>query len=270
MNHLFDLSLLRRNHARYRPAHGFLFDWAASQLAERLGDIRRDFPLALQIGPRGPDIRANGIGKWIRDIAFHEDLFPFAPHSLDLILSNLTLHSINDLPGALIQIRRALRPDGLFLAAMLGGETLYELRQVLYEAETMMKGGLSPRIHPFADKQQMGALMQRAGFALPVVDSDILSVTYPHLAALLQDLRYMGEGNAIAARNKTYPGRDFFRQVEAIYKSKHSDAEGRLLARFEIIFLIGWAPHENQQKPLRPGSAQHRLADALSTQEKKL
>lgn len=271
---LFDRMLLRRKRRRAQKnfsAHDFLFQWAAKQLQDRLSDVTRNFPHALQIGARAA-LAHDKIGVLTRmdliqnpgcDLLADEEFLPFAAGAFDLILSPLSLHSVNDLPGALIQIRRALKPDGLFLAALFGGETLHELRAALTETELTHKNGASPRVFPFADKQQMGALMQRAGFALPVVDSDILSVTYKEMAGLLADIRGMGEGNIIAARNKAYAGKDFFEKAAKAYHNLWSEKDGRIPASFEIIFLTGWAPHESQQKPLCPGSAKHSLAEAL-------
>jgi hypothetical protein len=160
-----------------------------------------------------------------------------------------------------------LKPDGLFLAAMIGGETLFNVRDALTRAEMEITGGLSPRIAPFADKQQMGALMQRAGFALPVVDSDFITATYESLFHLMHDLRAMGEGNAVLERQKTFTRKSIFLRAQEIYAQSFADLDGRLPVQFEIIFMIGWAPHASQQKPLRPGSAQNRLAEALNTIE---
>mgnify|MGYP003638206561 FL=1 len=196
-----------------------------------------------------------------------EEFLPIAPQSMDLILSNLNLHTVNDLPGALLQIRNALKADGLFMAAMLGGETLHELRKILTDIELNTSGGISPRIAPFADKQQMGDLLQRAGFALPVVDSDIITVTYDNVFKLFHDLRGMGENNSIAERNKQFVSKDFFMRTAQAYHDQFAQSDGRIVASFEIIFLLGWSPHESQQKPLRPGSAEHRLADLLGATE---
>ncbi|MGQ0528144.1 MAG: methyltransferase domain-containing protein [Alphaproteobacteria bacterium] len=287
---IFDRLLLRKIRSR-RAADlknaAFLIDWAAKTLAERLSDIKREFQCTLVTGCR---INKNILNN-LNDIetiistdiscellAAHTgprvqadpELMPFANHSLDLVFSVLDLHSINDLPGALIQIRRALKPDGLFLAAMFGGETLFELRDSLTRAEIELKGGASPRVFPFADKQQMGALMQRAGFALPVIDSEILTVTYGDMMKLLADLRHMSEGNIIRGRDKKFTGKRYFTAAEKYYREHFTDKDGRLTASFEIIFLIGWAPHESQPKPLKPGSAQNKLADALATGEFKL
>ena len=285
---IFERERIRRNRNRAAPhlaSHGFLFDWAGTQIADRLHDIKKDFPLALLGGLRGGETFSNrliGTGKIktligmdvadllttaTKNFCADEEFLPLADQSLDLFINMMGLHSTNDLPGTLIQIRRALKPDGLFLAAMLGGESLRELRQSLMATEMELKGGASPRIFPFADKPQMGNLMQRAGFALPVIDSEILTVTYPDIFALMKDLRLMGEGNAILARDKKYPGRDFFFRAHEYYQSHFSGPDGRLQASFEIIFLIGWSPHASQQQPLRPGTAKTRLADALNTVE---
>ena len=284
---IFQRERIRHNRNRAAPHlghHGFLFDWAGAQISDRLHDIKKDFPLALLSGLRGGNtfndrLLQTGKIKTLLGMDMAEELtagtnfcadeefLPLADQSLDLLISMMGLHATNDLPGTLIQIRRALKPDGLFLAAMLGGETLHELRQSLMTAEMELKGGASPRIFPFADKPQMGSLMQRAGFALPVIDSEIVTVTYPDIFALMKDLRLMGEGNAILARDKKYPGRDFFFRANEFYRDLFSGPDGRLQASFEIIFLIGWSPHASQQQPLRPGTAKTRLADALDTVE---
>ncbi len=260
-----------------------MFDWSARELGERLGMINRTFSRAVYLGgrsipsmviPEGKigsavvmDLCVPLVASKIPAILADEEFFPFAQGSLDLVLSNMTLHAVNDLPGALIQIKRSLKPDGLFLAAMFGGETLHELRTCLMEAEMELRGGISPRVSPFADKQQAGALLQRAGYALPVVDSEILTVTYPNLLALMRDLRGMGEGNALAHRDKSFTGKRLLLRAEELYHKRYGEADGRLRASFEILFLIGWAPHESQQKPLRPGSAEQSLAEALNTEE---
>ncbi len=283
---IFDRQRIRANRdraARHAKNHAFLHEWAARTTVSRLDDIKRDFPLALIIGAQGsaPFRQHKKIGAAITmDLSAphlqnhdglrlqgDEEALPFAPDSFDLVASPLVLHNVNDLPGALLQIRQSLKPDGLFLAAMLGGETLHELRGVMMEAETTMRGGISPRIAPFADKPQAGALLQRAGFNLPVVDSEIVTVTYDNAFKLMRDLRLMGEGNAILRRDKTFAGRALFMETARLYQERFAEPDGRIRASFEIIFMIGWAPHESQQKPLRPGSAQHRLADALGTSE---
>jgi SAM-dependent methyltransferase len=194
-------------------------------------------------------------------------MLPFADASFDLVVSGLSLHWVNDLPGALIQVRRALRPDGLFLAALLGGDTLIELRQALVEAETEVEGGASPRVSPFLDVREAGALLQRAGFSLPVVDLDTITVTWPDALALMKDLRGMGEANAVLERKKSFTRRGTLLSAAAGYQARHGDAEGRIPATFQIVYLTGWAPHDSQQRPLRPGAATSRLADALDVAE---
>jgi SAM-dependent methyltransferase len=196
-----------------------------------------------------------------------EEALPFADTSLDLVVSVLALQFVNDLPGTLIQIRRSLRPDGLFLAALIGGESLAELRTAFADAESEIEGGLSPRVAPFADVRELGALLQRAGFALPVVDSERLTVRYDSVLALMHDLRRMGATNVMQERRRRPLKRATLQRMEAIYADRFADADARLRASFEIIWLSGWAPHESQQRPLKPGSAAQRLADALGTRE---
>jgi SAM-dependent methyltransferase len=191
-----------------------------------------------------------------------EEFLPFADGSFDLIVSCLSLHWTNDLPGALVQARRALKPDGLFLAAILGGETLGELRRALIEAEVAETGGAGPRVSPFADVRDAGALLQRAGFALPVVDADTITVSYENALDLMRDLRGMGEANAIAERRKDFTRRSTLLRAAAIYEDMFADA-GRMPATFQVVNLTAWAPHASQPKALKPGSAAHRLADAL-------
>jgi SAM-dependent methyltransferase len=281
MTIVFDRPQIARQRARTLHApdgHDFLFRWTMDQIADRLDVVQRKFPACVQIGARGPTLAAGtfGIDKIIRtditaalgpDIVCEDDFFPFANASLDLVVSALSLHTVNDLPGALLQIRRALKPDGLFAAAVLGGETLIELRQCLMEAELELMGGASPRVAPFADKQQMSGLLQRAGFALPVVDSEMVTVTYDNIFKLMADLRHMGEGNAIAGRRKNFTPCALFLRAGELYANRFADPDGRIRATFEIIFLLGWAPHESQQKPLKPGSATTRLATFLNTDE---
>ena len=246
---VFDRQARRRSLMRADlNQHGFLIDWAKDQLTERLQDIKREFSAPI-------DLKAH--------LDKEEELLDLEPEQQDLITSTLALHSINDLPGMLTQIRRSLKPDGLFVASMFGGETLHELRESLTQAELTLKGGASPRVFPFASKQQMGALLQRAGFALPVVDSEIVTVTYDHIFALMHDLRGMGESNIIRARDKRNPGKSLFLEAAQYYAERFSDPDGRIRATFEIIFLIGWAPHESQQKPCAPGSADINLKEVL-------
>jgi SAM-dependent methyltransferase len=206
------------------------------------------------------------VGERLAVVADEETL-PFRDASLDLVVSALALQFVNDLPGTLIQIRRALKPDGLFLAAMIGGDSLVELREAFAQAEAEIEGGVSPRVAPFADLRDLGALLQRAGFALPVTDADRLTVRYASPLALMHDLRRMGAGNALTERRRMPLRRSTLRRMIEIYAERFSDPDGRIRATFEIVWLSGWAPHESQQKPLAPGSAKTRLADALRAQE---
>lgn len=196
-----------------------------------------------------------------------EEALPFGDGSFDIVTSLLSLHWVNDLPGSLVQIRRILRPDGLLLAALLGGETLKELRRSLADAEIANEGGLSPRVSPFADVRDVGNLLQRAGFALPVVDCDTITVSYQDPLKLLADLRGMGESNAVRERRKSASRRSTLFDALQRYRDSHADADGRIPATFQVIFVSAWAPDVSQQRPLRPGSALTRLADALGTEE---
>jgi NADH dehydrogenase [ubiquinone] 1 alpha subcomplex assembly factor 5 len=288
---VFDRQLVRRHRDRAAARFGefdFLMIEASNRLADRLLDLRRDFGRVLNLGahtggmatvwPCGlettclmhADIspamatRAAAHGP---SIACDEEALPFADASLDAILSCLSLHWVNDLPGALVQCRRALAPDGLFLASVLGGDTLVELREVMSAAEMEVAGGLSPRISPFADIPDLGGLLQRAGFALPVVDSDVLTVTYDNLFALMADLKGMGESNAVLERHKLPTRRGVLMRAAEIYHERFADSDGRIPATFRILTMTGWAPDASQQKPLRPGSARNRLADALGSAE---
>lgn len=288
----FDRTLLRAR--RDRVAKGFSnHDFLVREVCERVGDrlepINRKFPMALDIGCHNGLMAQtlsyyDGIEyRFQTDISFgmasaarqfadgtlvaDEEFLPIADERLDLVTSVLTLHWTNDLPGALIQINRALKPDGLFIAAMFGGETLCELRDSLTWAEIEIDGGLSPRISPFPQLQELGALLQRAGFALPVVDSERITVTYDHPFKLMAELRGMGEANALVERRRTPLRRGTLLAAAKYYQDRFADSDGRIPATFELHFLTGWAPHESQQKPLRPGTAQQRLADALGTVE---
>ena len=205
---------------------------------------------------------AQGMDNIMYQIADAEAL-PFAAGSFDLVLSLLDLHWVNDLPGALAQIRHVLRPDGLFLGALLGGETLSELRAVLLAAEAEVSGGASPRVAPKVDLRDAGALLQRAGFALPVADADTLTVSYPNALALMRELRGMGEGNAVAGRSRRFTRRAVLLRAAALYEERFADADGRVPATFQVLYLTGWAPHDSQPRPLHPGSAQASLARAL-------
>jgi SAM-dependent methyltransferase len=281
---IFDRQLLRRRQARARAQGSatFLFDHVAANFAERLGVVLRQFGIAADIGTPTDALRRalatsgkidtmiavshapSGSGP---HVTADEEAFPFADASLDLAVSALALQSVNDLPGTLVQIRRALKPDGLMLAALLCGETLTELRQAFALAESEVEGGLSPRVAPFADLRELGALLQRAGFALPVADSDKLVVRYDSVFALMRDLRGMGATNVLIERRRRPLKRVTLMRMAQNYQQRFADPDGRVRATVEIAWLTGWAPHESQQKPLKRGSAARRLADALGTKE---
>ncbi|QFY61540.1 methyltransferase domain-containing protein [Rhizobium grahamii] len=270
------------------PKATFLLDIAAEELGERLAVVERTFEHAVELhGANGAAARAakatGKIGSLTRievepahldaSDAFVEapiEIVPLEPQSANLILAPLSLHLTNDTPGVFVQIRRALRPDGLFLAAIPGAGTLQELREVLLATEVEMTGGASPRVIPFADVRDVGGLMQRAGFALPVIDAETYTVRYDSILPLMRDLRAMGMTNPLAARSRKPLTRAFFMKAAEIYAERYADPDGRIRATFSIIYVSGWAPHESQQKPLRPGSAKVRLADALKVQEHKL
>ncbi len=262
---------LRRARAAKAGVAGFLVEDAAAQLALRIGAVNRRFEKALDLNSRdeGFALLAPAAGHWTRSFAWttDEETLPFAPESFDLIVSVLSLHAVNDLPGALVQIRQALKPDGLFLAALLGGETLTELRQAFAAGESDASGGVSPRVAPFADVRDLGGLLQRAGFALPVADVERTNVRYRDFGGLLRDLRAMGETNAQEQRLRRPLSRAVLAAMLARYASEHAEADGRLRATFDVVYLTGWAPHESQQTPLRPGTAKMRLADALGAVE---
>ncbi len=279
--------LHRERAARRFAEFDFLMRAGAERLADRLADMTGRFPLALELGTHGDVLRAAidpraGIETLISaDIAAgfaaralgpglvaDEEFLPFAGERFDLVLSNLSLHWVNDLPGALIQIRNCLRPDGLLLASLLGGPTLNELRTCLIEAEAEITGGASPRVSPFVELRDAGALLQRAGFALPVIDSDMLTVTYADAFALMRDLRGMGETNAVAARARHVTRRAILLRASALYAERFAAGDGRINATFDIVTLTGWAPAATQPKPLKPGSAATRLADALASRER--
>jgi SAM-dependent methyltransferase len=291
---LFDRPLHRRRldraAARFTEA-GFLKARAAEDVVERLETIRRSFPVAVDLAARdgtfarelsaSPARERIGVlveadlsaamlaGRTGPRVALDEERLPFAPASLDLVVSTLALHWTNDLPGALVQVRRALKPDGLFIGAFFGGSTLTELRQCLMQAEEELTGGAGPRVSPFADGSDAASLLQRAGFALPVADTDRVTVRYSHPLKLLADLRAMGETNVLAGSRRPLGRRVLGRALE-LYAERFGEADGSVRASFEIITATGWAPHESQQQPLKPGSAKVRLADALKVTERKL
>jgi len=260
----------------------FLLDRVAADLGDRLSAVLRKFDVAVDLGTPSDAVRRvlaanNNISTIVAAgldgdddglrVTADEETLPFAERSLDLVVSALALQFVNDLPGALIQIRRALKPDGLLLAALIGGDSLTELRSAFAAAESEVEGGISPRVAPFADIRELGGLLQRAGFALPVVDSERVAVRYDSALALMRDLRRMGATNILHERLRTPLKRSTLERVMAIYVDRFADADGRVRATFEIIWLSGWVPHESQQKPLKPGSAAQRLADALGTTE---
>lgn len=290
---VFDRKLVRQR--RERAASGFagadfLIRESAARLADRLLDVTRSFPLALDLGchtgalgeelKASPKIerlfqadlslrmaRAAVAANGRPAICADEEFLPLASQSLDLVLSNLSLHWVNDLPGALSQIRMALKSDGLLLATLFGTETLKELRSVLVDAEAEIAGGVAPRVSPFTDVRDAGNLLTRAGFALPVVDAESVIVTYSDMFKLMADLRVMGETNTVLERRHVPTRADVFLRAAALYAERFADPRGRIVATFQIITMTAWAPHASQQKPLRPGSATARLADALQAKE---
>lgn len=266
----------RRARATFRDA-AFLHERVAADLADRLEAIPRPFPRVLALGGGGlfseqismrPELAAR-IGHIVEaDLAeIDPEHLPYAQQSFDLIVSPLALHWVNDLPGALIQLRLALKPDGLLLASLFGGGTLGELRLALIEAESELTGGAGPRVAPFADLQDIAALLQRAGYALPAADRDVVIVRYGEPMRLLADLRAMGETAALAEPSPRGLSRRILTRAFEIYRDRFSDEGGRVRATFEILTATGWAPHESQPKPLKPGSAKTRLADALGATE---
>ena len=299
---VFDRATVRRHRdraARDFARYDFLIAEVADRLADRLDDVRRAFPCALDVGARDGTLaralqgrggietlveselsaamteaaarRAHAQGAVegphrLRAVA-DEEVLPFAQKSFDLVLSNVSLHWANDLPGALLQINHALRPDGLFLATLFGGATLYELRQCLMQAEEEIEGGAGPRVSPFAQNQDGAELLQRAGFALPVTDVDTLTVTYPDALKLMDDLRGMGESNAVHARRKAWTRRETLVHAAQLYEEQFGNGDGTIPATFEVIYLTAWRPDASQPLPLRPGDARNSLAEALGTEE---
>jgi SAM-dependent methyltransferase len=263
---------LHRRRAAADPAD-FLLRHVATDMADRLAAVLRPFQDAAEIGSLTPAVFEalrpgfTGTLQRVDDIA--QEILPLGAGTIDLALSALSLQFVNDLPGMLSQIRRALKPDGLLLAALIGGSTLSELREAFSQAELDIEGGVSPRVAPFADVRDMGGLLQRAGFALPVTDSDTLTVRYDNAFALMADLRAMGATNVMVQRRKSFTRRATLLRMADIYRERFCDPDGRVRATFEIIWISGWAPHEGQQKPLKPGSAKTRLADALGVKEYK-
>jgi SAM-dependent methyltransferase len=267
---LFDRALLRVRQGRAQrgaPAT-FLLDRVAGDMAERLQVVVREFKSAADIGTPGDQVRGALTGRadqfaYVELPDIESEPLPLAPESLDLAVSALAFQFVNDLPGVLAQIRRALRPDGLLLAAMIGGDTLTELRQSFAAAEAECEGGVSPRVAPSADLRDVGSLLQRAGFALPVTDVDRVVVRYDSAFALMTDLRRMGVTNILVERRRAPTRRATLLRMAELYGERFADADGRIRATFDVIWLSGWAPHASQQKPLKPGSAKAGLAEAV-------
>jgi SAM-dependent methyltransferase len=287
---IFDRELMVRRRDRFAAVateHDFLLERVADDLMQRLSFIRRRFPVAVNLGAYhgvvGRHLRASGVADMVIDVELSkrlvercarpsvradEELLPFRAASLDLVVSGLALHLVNDLPGALAQIRRALKPDGLLLAALLGGRTLYELREAFVLAEAEHDSGASPHVAPFADVRDLGGLLQRAQLALPVADSDCIVVHYSDPFALMHELQAMGASNMLRERRRRPMRRRTLLRAAQIYAERRARPDGRIPATFEIVTATGWAPHENQQQPLQPGSGRRRLADALGTVER--
>ncbi|MGH1419345.1 MAG: methyltransferase domain-containing protein [Hyphomicrobiaceae bacterium] len=287
---IFDRALLTKRLQRAAPkahAHDFLLHRVADDFAERLSVVQRKFPFALNLGAYHGVVsrelaKAETVGEII-DFEHAEallracpgprirgdmELLPFSGGTLDLVVSGLALQLVNDLPGVLIQIVRALKPDGLFLGAMLGGATLHELRTAWAIAEEEVLGGASPRVVPFADLRDLGSLLQRAGFALPVVDGDVVHVRYSSSLALMREIKAMGASNMMLARHRKPVTKTLLARAAQVYDEQFGEPDGRVTATFEILYVTAWAPHESQQKPLQPGSAKMRLAEALGVEEK--
>ena len=285
---VFNRRAVRRHRARAAAdlhEHDFLFRETAERLCDRLDDVTRSFPLGLDLGCRtgqvaqalagrggvktlvqcdlAPEMAAVAAADGGPVLAADEEALPFGGGTFDLILSNLALHWVNDLPGALVQARRALKPDGLFLASMLGADTLKELRASLGDAEIAEEDGLSPRVSPMADVRALGSLLQRAGFALPVVDTETITVMYAEAMALMADLRSMGESNAVIERRKGFTRKNIILAAAARYSEMFAGDDGKIPATFQILTMTGWAPDASQPQPLKPGSAATSLIDAL-------
>lgn len=283
---LFDRQLLTRRRLRAKKRHGhegeFLLKPIAADMLDRLSLVKRPFPLCVELvghtglvaqklaGREGTENiwrmehHQNFLGKIEKGFVGFEEILPLKPESVDLIVSPLSLHWLNDLPGALVQIRKSLKPDGLFLGALMGEDSLGELRNALLQADSEISQGVSPRVAPFPRLKDMGALLQRAGFALPVADQESLTIRYDNMFALLQDLRRMGATNNLTDRSRIWTKRKLLLRAAEIYAEHYSDEDGRIRATFQIINVSGWAPHESQQKPMAPGSANIHLSQILS------
>ena len=258
---LFDMAAVLKNAKRGRamgPSFDFLREEVADRMQDRLLDINRQFDSILDISGRSFIKNAKHV-----DLPLDDQALDAAPASCDLVVSNLSMHWVGDLPGLMVQANHALKPDGLFMASLFGGDTLHELRYSLIAAESEVTGGANARVIPFADVRDLGSLLQRAGFALPVTDMDTITVTYEHPLKLMQELRGMGEANAMATRSRTFLRRDVLLRACEIYVAKYAGPDGRIPATFQVMYMTGWHPHESQQKPLKPGSGKVNLADAL-------
>ncbi|WP_262693063.1 methyltransferase domain-containing protein [Kordiimonas aquimaris] len=263
---LFDTQAVARNRARSQrmdDGHNFLKAEIADRMQERLSEVNRTFTDRVDLGGMFAPFVPEAVAKTYQIHRQNNDALDIPQQSSDLIVSNMIMHWVNDLPGLLVQIKNALRPDGLFTASMLGGQTLHELRHAFLAAESEITGGASARVIPFADVKDLGSLMQRAGFALPVTDVDTLTLTYTHPLNLMQELRGMGEANALVNRPKGFLRRKILMRACEMYQEKFGLENGRITATFEVMYLTGWHPHESQQKPLKPGSGKINLADAL-------
>lgn len=293
---VFDRNLVKEHRNRAAKTweeYDFLHNEVALRLCDRLDDVIRDFPLALDMGCHGgnvgqvlegyPKVKklvqfdlAEGMARLAdrqvdaTTLVADEEFLPFAPESFDLIVSNLSLHWVNDLPGALLQINRCLKPDGLFVGTMFGIETLRELRYCIAQAEMEVDGGMSPRVSPFADVRDAGMLLQRAGFTLPVVDADAIDVRYENPMKLMKDLKGMGENNKVLERRKNFTKRELIMSAMQKYMEEFAGDDGRVPATFQIMFMTAWKDDPSQQKPLQPGSADKSLAEALGVSETKL
>ncbi|MEM1307612.1 MAG: methyltransferase domain-containing protein [Pseudomonadota bacterium] len=286
---IFDRELVRRRRARaaaHLADHAFLLDRVVDDLIERLAFVNRAFDDVVIVGAHDgrvgrrvrsalPAARVLEVDHAIELVALcdgpsvlgDEEMLPFEPQSFDCVIAPLTLQFTNDLPGALWQLQNALKPDGLLLGAIVGGRTLEELAEVMALAESSVRGGMSPRVAPRVDVRDLGALLQRAGFAMPVTDSDCMTVTYATLFDLIRDLKGMGATNALVERSRVPTTRGLLLRAAELYAERHGLDDGRINATFEVLTMTGWAPHPDQPRPLKPGSATHRLADALGTVE---
>jgi len=285
---IFNRSLIKAHRKRaekHLAEHDFLLREVADRLYDKLLDVNRSFDHMVDLGSFGNNLsqllnekqpkslihqglsQLSEAGMPEQSVAADSEFLPFQDESLDLVISNLDLHWANDLPGVLIQINRALKPDGLFLAALFGGETLFELRQSMMRAEINIDAGSSPHVSPMLDIRDAGGLLQRAGFALPVADTDRITVNYNDVFSLMKDLRGMGEANKLTRRFKGMSSRRLFMETNRVYHELFGADNDRIPATFDIIYLMGWAPDASQPKPLRPGSAKARLSDALGVKE---